>query len=339
MPVSATVHPRKAARRRERTRRWLALLALPLGATFAPLSLHRPAPVPQQSRLWAEPVPLDERSPSRTTLGLLHFLGGWSLHSNDPRFGGISALHVDHAGILALSDAGFTFRFGAPGGDGPIDLVVRQLGDGPGSADNKLDRDSEAMAVGDGDFWVAFERRNAIWRYDLGTLSGQAGAAPAAMRNWPANAGSEAMVRLPDGRFLLFAERIGRADGTSEVLLFDGDPSLTGAKSVRLAYRPPSGYRITDAVCLDDGRLLFLNRRVGVLSGISAKLTLSGPLALKEGDMLTGREVATWRAPVTADNYEALAVTRENGRRILWIASDDNFMAVQRTLLLKFALD
>jgi hypothetical protein len=36
---------------------------------------------------------------------------------------------------------------------------------------------------------------------------------------------------------------------------------------------------------------------------------------------------------------EALAVEREGGRTILWIASDDNFNPLQRTLLLKFGLD
>jgi hypothetical protein len=35
---------------------------------------------------------------------------------------------------------------------------------------------------------------------------------------------------------------------------------------------------------------------------------------------------------------EALSVDSENGRTILWIASDDNFNPLQRTLLLKFAL-
>ena len=39
------------------------------------------------------------------------------------------------------------------------------------------------------------------------------------------------------------------------------------------------------------------------------------------------------------DELQALSVAEENGRTILWIASDDNFMGFQRTLLLKFALD
>ena len=39
------------------------------------------------------------------------------------------------------------------------------------------------------------------------------------------------------------------------------------------------------------------------------------------------------------DNMEALSVTREGDRTIVWIASDDNFNPLlQRTLLMKFAL-
>ena len=54
--------------------------------------------------------------------------------------------------------------------------------------------------------------------------------------------------------------------------------------------------------------------------------------------MLEGRELAHFQPPVTTDNYEALSVAEEDGRPIVWIASDDNFMGFQRTLLLKFAL-
>ena len=40
--------------------------------------------------------------------------------------------------------------------------------------------------------------------------------------------------------------------------------------------------------------------------------------------------------PVTV---EGLSVTREAGRTILWLTSDDNYSPLQRTLLMKFALE
>jgi hypothetical protein len=49
--------------------------------------------------------------------------------------------------------------------------------------------------------------------------------------------------------------------------------------------------------------------------------------------------VAAFEGAVTRDNLEALSVTQEGGRTILWLASDDNYNPLQRTLLMKFALD
>ena len=54
----------------------------------------------------ADPVVLDEAQPARRRVGALLFLRGWMLSSDDPRFGGISALHVENGRATALSDAG-----------------------------------------------------------------------------------------------------------------------------------------------------------------------------------------------------------------------------------------
>ena len=48
--------------------------------------------------------------------------------------------------------------------------------------------------------------------------------------------------------------------------------------------------------------------------------------------------LARLESPLAVDNMEGLAVTQEDGRDIVWIISDDNFNAFQRTLLMKFAL-
>jgi hypothetical protein len=75
------------------------------------------------------------------------------------------------------------------------------------------------------------------------------------------------------------------------------------------------------------------------MNGITAKLTIADRPRLFAGSVLTGKEVASFAPPVTTDNYEALSIGQEGGRTILWIASDDNFLQLQRTLLMKFALD
>src|SRR5690606_34492929 len=95
-----------------------------------------------------------------------------------------------------------------------------------------------------GRLWAAYENSNLIER------RGPAGAVervrPAAMQDWPSNAGPEAMVRLADGRFVVLSE--GRASWMSTVtdgLLFPGDP-VDGAEPVRFRFAPPRGSRPVD---------------------------------------------------------------------------------------------
>jgi hypothetical protein len=314
----------------------LLLALLPLLATFAPTSLATSAKAPRVAMLWVEPIALREDAPGARRLGGLTFIEGWRLRSNHPQFGGISAMQVDGRSVLAISDAGVTLRFQVPAKAARLPLKVQALVDAPGP--DKKQRDSEAMAVHRGRAWIAFERENAVLRYSIASWRSDALARPAPMRRWPHNSGSEAMLRLRDGRFLIFSEGSRLPDGATEVLLFRGDPALAATSAVRLGYRPPAGFRITDAAELPDGRLLFLNRRISILDGIIAKLTIADRPEIWPGSMLSGREIAHFQPPVTTDNYEALSVGEEGGRTILWIASDDNFMGFQRSLLLKFAL-
>lgn len=317
-------------------RKLLLLLALPLLTTFAPKSMTTYAPVPDHPVLSIEPVALREDEPQNRRLGALTFMEGWALRSDHPYFGGISAIHVSGRHVMALSDGGITSHFNLPRRAGRVPIRLRDL---PGTTgQRKKLRDSEAMVVDGGRFWVAFERDNAVSRYARDSWTREAVAHPSGMRGWPLNSGSEAMVRLRDGRFLILSEGKRLPNGATEAWLFDGDPAVEGTKAVRLGYRAPEGFRITDAAQLPDGRLIFLNRHISLLDGIQSKLTMALEPELKAGAVLEGRELAFFHPPVTTDNYEALSVAEENGRTLIWIASDDNFMGFQRTLLMKFAL-
>lgn len=313
----------------------LLIIAAPLLATFAPLALFSQPELPDLTRLKFEPVPLDREDPARRTVGPLTYLKGWSITSNDRRFGGISAMHVDGDEVMAISDAGSMIRFDLP-------VSSRSAADiapmpGPGAPGSKVDHDSEALVVHRNKVWVSYESRDEIWRYSRKDLAPEASASPPSMEDWPYNLGGEAMLRLPGGKFLLFSEGKSGPEGSTEALLFDGDPAVAGTRATRLRYRPPPGFRITDAALLPDGRVLYLNRRFSFTDGIAAKLTI-GPKP-GTGAILAGEEIAHLEPPLAVDNMEALSVTRENGRTIVWIASDDNFNPLQRTLLLKFALD
>jgi hypothetical protein len=71
----------------------------------------------------------------------------------------------------------------------------------------------------------------------------------------------------------------------------------------------------------------------------STVLTLIDLRGVKPDAVVAGREVARFAAPLTVDNFEGLAVTREGAATTLWMVSDDNQSIVQRTLLMKFQID
>lgn len=294
----------------------------------------------------AEPVPIDFTAPDRERIGALRFLGGWALTSEDPDFGGISALALTDAGFVAIGDAGGLFRF-VLSPDGRITRAeVGALPDGPrrdgdgGSEAEKRDRDAESAAFDSrtGRFWIGFEGADAVWRYNAALTAAEANRDLPLARSWPNNGGAEALVRLPDGRFLIFSEAGDGPADSREALLFAGDPSEPGPDPIRFGYRPPDDHRITDAALLPDGRLIILNRRFTMLEGVSVVVTIAALDAIAEGAILEGREIARFAPPLTIDNMEAIVVERDGDRTIVWMASDDNFNPLQRTLLLKFEL-
>lgn len=299
------------------------------------------APVDQPASITALSLAIDPERPDHRQFGRLRYLNGWVLSSANPEFGGYSALDVDGDTFLALSDFGHFVRFRLRG-SGVVDQVsFAKLPEGPGHRGTKADSDSEAMVVDRARnmAWVSFEQYNAIFRFSADLGSVQARATPTAMEKWPSNGGPESMTRLRDGRFVILAEDAIAGENGRQGLLFAGDLTAPDAQPIRFSYQPPDRYVPTDIAQLPDGKLLVLNRHYTVIDGVWAALTLIDPAALREGAELKGELIAEFRKPYAIDNMEALAVTHDQGRTILWIMSDDNVSALQRTLLLKFALE
>lgn len=324
--------------------RFLALAVLPLlllpGKDKLPLTPRQV--LGPDSPVRAVPIPLVADDPADTKVGKLRYLKGWRLENDDPAFGSFSAMLADRDELVLLNDAGGFVRLALDAKGDPGAAHFGNLPDGPGGGLIKRNRDSESMtrARANGPIWVGFENRNAIWRYSADLARGERGRMPPEMRKWPTNGGAEAMVALRSGKFLVFSERGKGPPGANAALLYDRDPVDEKAKATRFYYRAPSGYRVTDAVEMPDGRLMLLHRRVSLWPLFSAKLAIADPRKIEEEGILTGDEIATLVPPVAVDNMEALAVTRDGGRTIVWIASDDNFgLLIQRSLLLKFALE
>lgn len=235
--------------------------------------------------------------------------------------------------MRAFSDRGDSFTFTAPheapGHAGAADPILAPVPPDPRLTGDIQDIEATTRDPATGTIWLAYEQFHAIRRFTPDALGtpGAALARPPQMRDWPGNSGAEAMVRLGDGRFLLFAERNGQG------LLFPGDP-IDGAAARVFDVAWPDGFRPTDAALLPDGRVLILLRA----------MALGWPLfrsMLAIGDPRAIGESASWRPQILAnldgllprENYEGLAIEPQGDSLVLWLISDDNFSAFQRTLL------
>ena len=112
----------------------------------------------------------------RDRAGALRFLAGWSLTSADPRFGGLSSLHVEGGWATAASDAGSLIRFRIPETPGAGQVHIAPIVQGPAPGTRKADRDAEALLVHGNDAWITFESPRQIWRYDRASWRAEAAA-------------------------------------------------------------------------------------------------------------------------------------------------------------------
>lgn len=287
-----------------------------------------------------KPLQLDPAHPGPRRVGELVFLGAWELDSDNEDFGGISALAALANGRFAgLSDAGTLIGFGLSRDDRADRPFISPLPDSQGPRATFEDRDSEGMAYDphSGQFWVSYEQNHSIRRFSRSFARTTGIVRPSQMQDWPDNKGAECLVRLVDGRFVAISESL-EDDGTHQGLLFSGDPVEAGTDIARFAYRPPAGYRVTDGAQLPDGRLILLNRWVGLPNGFAAKLTVIGTDSIAKGAQVQGNVIATLASPLLIDNMEGIAVTRDGDDVIVWLVSDNNFNILQRTLLMKFRL-
>jgi len=325
-------------------RRWVRFAMIAVLALLPTWSgpAHRPVLGPVAD-IKAWPVAFDPGDPAHRTQGALTFLGGMELTSDDPAFGGFSSLKVGGGKFTLLSDGGNIAMFRLYPGLKIKHALFGDLPGGPGRGWFKSDRDSESMTAdpATGQIWVGFEHRNAIGRYAAGFTRIEAGRSPRVMRNWSDNGGAESLVRLRDGRFLTIAETDRRLDGSDarNAILFAGDPVEQPDRWVRFGYVPPEGFDPSDAAELPDGRILVLNRRLDLPFRWRVALTVIDLKQAKPGAILRGTEIARLESPLSVDNFEGVAVTREGPATIVWLVSDDNLFVLQRTLLMKFRLD
>jgi hypothetical protein len=271
----------------------------------------------------------------------LRYVDGWSLSSRDDVFGGLSSLIMDNGAFVSLSDIGAIIRFAIDAEGKVSGATVNPLPRGCASDKDKRDRDSESLAhdPGTGTYWIGFEWGNAICRSDAQLVKAERLSKPEPMKRWSKTGGPEAIVRLADGRFLIFAEFAKEEGALPEVLIADRDPTAPDVRYSKALYRAPEHhFSPTDATQLPDGRFLVINRRFEPPAFFSARLSLIDPLPAQVNGVISGKTIAKFGRPGLTSNFEGVAVSNEDGRTFVWIISDDNYMWIENTYLLKFEL-
>ncbi len=325
----------------------LALIMLAIGP--GPWVRLTRSPDIDSQRVTARPLALPPGTVSGD--GGVRIAEAWQLTSPNTRFGGYSALLLTgRRRFLLASDTGTVagLTLAAPGrrGAAATRTFFRPLPDRERHKDDRTMVDMESLTTDRNrrHIWIGFEQQHSIWRFDAGLTRTTGHVAPPAMRGWPSNGGAEAMVRLHDGRFILFSETGASPLGGTEVLLFAADPvanpHLVPARS---GYDAGGMGRVTDAAELPDGRLLLLHRGLAVQGPFVTTIALVDPAAIKADTRWRAKAVATIGPPYLSENFEGVAVEDGGdpsgaGATAVWLISDDNLMRWQRTLLLRLLL-
>jgi hypothetical protein len=286
----------------------------------------------------------------RRIFGKLTFLGGLELKSKDPEFGGISSAQIDPdgRGFIAITDHAhwFTGRFTEEGG--VLTGIERarlapMIAPGGGRMKHSRYFDSEGLARRGNQLFVSVERTHDILQFDAASFPtgrGRPIEVPAEMKALGGNRGIEGLGVLPResafaGSLIALAERAPRGSATHDSPAF-----IFGPRGGALAIRKIGDFDVTDVNFLPGGDMLVLERRFVPIFGIGFRIRRIPIAMVRPGAVLDGAVLIEADLSHQIDNMEALMVHRAaDGRAILTLMSDDNFSLLQRTLVLRFALN
>lgn len=315
---------------------FVALCALAAACTQS----NTGGPIDQWKAVSVTVIPVDA---GVETVGRLAYRGGLELRTDDLTFRGLSGIEVlDNNRIVAVSDEADWIE---------AQLVLDERGYLTGFTDvrsawmrdergrpftNKRDGDSEGLAqLADGRFAVSFERTHLIRIYDLNRDGpfGSAAMGPRLdeVRRLPANAGLESLAAFDDA---LLAGAEGGDEPTTPLWLAPIDAHAPVAP--RFAYPLSGGFSLTSMDRLPDGSFVAIERFYAPVIGPRARITrFAAPSG--EGGTVEPEVLALIEPPFPTDNFEGVSGVRApDGTMRIYIVSDNNGSAQQRTLLLAF---
>ena len=234
--------------------------------------------------------------------------------------GGVSAIEVEPGGSPAfvLSDRGTGHRF-----------AINRAGDTghiSGVAGVKLPfgtRDTEGLATSNSGTFISYEDPG-----NVSTASGTMLPSHPDFADLPENGSLEALAAAPDGTLYTLAENPDTGDAPFAIYRY-----RDGAWDIAAYLQRTGPFQPTGADIGPDGMLYILERAFSVLGFRTrirrVNIQIDAPVAETLLTTLLGRH----------DNLEGLSVWRsDSGATCLTMVSDDNFLRVQRSELVEYAL-
>lgn len=274
--------------------------------------------------------------PAESSAAKARHLGSFAWQINRPWFGGFSALKLSGGGevLTALSDRAtlVTGRISRRAGriDGVTVTGAYPLRAADGGALRGPDGDSEGLAVAaDGSLFISFEGAARVAHYPSPQERARVLPRPRAFRQLPPNKSLETLAIDRRGHLYTLPEKALDKHGQIPVWRWNGQ-----RWSQPFSLPPRGGFLPVDADFGPDGRFYLLERDLTFL-GFRTRLrrwdiTAAGP----------ENEVTLLQTGAAAhDNLEGLSIWRagDGGLRATMV-SDDNFLPLQRTELVEYAL-
>lgn len=341
------------SRRHPKSILFICGLAILLSSCTKQQDTNEIANSPYEIESASSPIPLNPRDEDEIVLGHFVYRGGFELSSPSAHFGGLSGLMVspDLNRFVAVTDKGHWVRGGLQYEDGELigaeSLELAPLLDPDGKALlSKEYADAESLTgkwpkgeSAPNDVFVSFESHHRIWKYSFGGDGFDARAEPVktqrAFEKLQNNGGLEGILALPSENLKILAFAEEPKNGSKTIpgwLIGEGEPAKLG-----LVENTP--FKVTDLGRLPSGDILTLERRFSPLGGVGASIRRLDQGQISEGAILAGQELIHLSAPYSVDNMEGLSVQQDSeGRTLIFIVSDDNFNALQRTIFMMFEL-
>ncbi len=309
------------------------------------------SPAFAQGRIEIDAKPIasfDNRDKTLRRFGKLEFRGGLDLTSSAREFGGVSGLHVypDGARFIAVTDTGRWLRGRIVySGTTPSGIADAEMAPilGPDGKTLKARGwyDTESLTEEAGTIYVGIERVQRILKFDFGKSGFQSRgmpiAVPADFRTMPSNGSLEAIALVPKGlplagTLIVISEAALDASGNNRAYFIGGPHPGT------FTVKRTENFDITDCKILPNGDVLILERRFSLLSS-GTRIRRIAAADLQPGALVSPEVIFSADFGQQIDNFEGLGLHHTAaGETVLTLVSDNNFFALQRTLLMQFTL-